>query len=219
MIESLRFTPLFAALPESQLLRIAEECTMATYPPGMILFQENDTGTVFYVVVSGAIKIYTSNINGEDKILSILTRNDSFGEISLLDGKPRSATAKTIEETKLIALTGKNFNNLLRTNFEITLNVIKQLSTRLRETNRQVHDLTYLDAKQRILKNLVTLAKTHGKRRDDTFIIKVNLDYDEMSQFAGVTKSLLFEVFSELQNKNILKVVNNEYILDLTKLK
>ncbi|QGQ94760.1 Crp/Fnr family transcriptional regulator [Paenibacillus psychroresistens] len=219
MIEYLRMTSLFADLTSVHLERIAEECTMSTYPAGKILFHENDTGTVFYVVVFGAIKIYTSNINGEDKILSILTRNDSFGEISLLDGKPRSATAQTIEETRLIALTGKNFNNLLRTNFEITLNIIKQLSTRLRETNRQVHDLTYLDAKQRILKNLVTLAKTHGRRNKDTFTIKVNLDYDEMAQFAGVTKTLLFEVFSELQSKDILKVLNNQYVLDLTKLK
>lgn len=219
MIDSLRLTPLFAGLTEGQLQSIAEECTMNIYPSGRILFHENDTGTVFYLVVSGSIKIYTSNNNGEDKILSILTRNDSFGELSLLDGKPRSATAQTIEETKLIALTGKNFNNLLRTNFEITLNIIKQLSTRLRETNRQVHDLTYLDAKQRILKNLITMASTHGKRRGTTFTIKINLDYDEISQFAGVTKSLLFEVFSELQNKNILQVLNNEYVLDLSMLK
>lgn len=219
MIESLRLAPLFIALNDSQLHSIAEECTMSTYPSNTVLFHEHDQGTVFYLVVSGAIKIYTSNTNGEEKILSILTRGESFGEMALLDGKPRSASAQTIEETKLIALASKNFNNLLRSNFEITHCIIRQLGTRLREMNRHVHDLTYMDARQRILKNLVTLGRTHGKRKGTTFVIRINLDYEEVSQFAGVPKPLLFEVFSELQNKNILRVVNNEYILDLSRLK
>jgi len=219
MIDMLRDNPLFSKLSDHQLHSIADECTLNSYSAGTILFRENDTGTVFYLIVSGAIKIYTSNNHGEDIILSISSKGDSFGELSLFDGKPRSATAQTIEDTTLISLTSKNFDKLMRNNYDLTLSIIKQLSIRLRETNRQVHDLTYLNAKQRILKKLVSLANKHGKRQGSSFIIKINLNYDEVAQFAGVSKALLFEAFSELQSKNILKVRGNEFILDLTMLK
>jgi CRP/FNR family cyclic AMP-dependent transcriptional regulator len=219
MIEQLREAPLFSKLTDAQLQQISNECTTNTYPAGTILFRENDIGTVFYLVLSGAIKIYTSNQQGEDKILSIFTKGDSFGELSLLDGKPRSATAQSIEETKLISLTAKNFNKLLREHFDITLSIVAQLSTRLRETNQQLHDVTYLDAKQRVMKNLVKLAGTHGSRDGKTIKIKINLNYDEVSQLVGVAKPLLFQVFNELQSIGILHVMDNEFVLDLKKLK
>lgn len=219
MIELLRDATLFSNLTNSQLHSIAEECTTNTYAAGTILFRENEIGTVFYFVASGAIKVYTSNADGEDKILSIFTRGDSFGELALLDGKPRSATAQAIDVTTLVSLSSQNFNRLLRENFDITIAIVKQLSTRLRETNQHVHDLTYLDAKKRVMKNLVALASKHGSRSERTIKISVNLNYDEVSQLAGVSKPLLFQVFQELQSRQILQFSDNEFSLDLGKLR
>ncbi|HZG75909.1 MAG TPA: Crp/Fnr family transcriptional regulator [Paenibacillus sp.] len=219
MIELLRETELFSGLSEPLLRSIADECVTNTYPSGTILFRENEVGTLLYFVVSGAIKIFTTNANGESKILSIITRGDSFGELSLLDGRPRSATAQVIEDTKLISLSSKSFNNLLKNNHDITLGIIRQLSTRLRETNQQVQDLTYLNSKQRVMKNLLQLASSHGRRNAKQIHVRLSLNYDELSQMAGVTKPVLFQVFHELQEKRILSFVDKEFILDLSKLK
>jgi len=219
MIELLRETELFSGLSEPLLRSIADECVTNTYPSGTILFRENEVGTLLYFVVSGAIKIFTTNANGESKILSIITRGDSFGELSLLDGRPRSATAQVIEDTKLISLSSKSFNNLLKNNHDITLGIIRQLSTRLRETNQQVQDLTYLNSKQRVMKNLLQLASSHGRRNAKQIHVRLSLNYDELSQMAGVTKPVLFQVFHELQEKRILSFVEKEFILDLSKLK
>ncbi|TLS51760.1 Crp/Fnr family transcriptional regulator [Paenibacillus antri] len=219
MIELLRETELFSGLAEPLLRSIADECVTNAYPSGTILFRENEVGTLLYFVVSGSIKIFTTNANGESKILSIITRGDCFGELSLLDGKPRSATAQVIEDTKLISLSAKSFNQLLKNNHEITLGIIKQLSARLRETNQQVQDLTYLNSKQRVMKNLLQLAGTHGRRNAKTIHVRLSLNYDELSQMAGVTKPLLFQVFHELQEKQILSFVEKEFILDLSRLK
>lgn len=217
MIESLRVIPLFSNLDDVQLQSIANKCTTRTYKAGTILFRENEPGTVFYLVVSGAVKIYTSNRQGEDKIMSILTAGDSFGELALLDGKPRSATAQAIEETTVISLALRSFQSLLKNHFDINLNILKQLSSRLRETNQQVHDLTYMDAKQRVVKNLVKLANDHGNRIGTSLVrIQINLNYDELSQLAGVSKPLVFQVLNELQTKRILTVSGNKFLLDLT---
>jgi len=219
MIELLREAPMFSHLTDYQLQNIAAECTMSTFPAGTILFRENETGTVFYIVASGAIKVFTSNLDGENKILSIFTRGDSFGELALLDGQPRSATAQVIEETTLLSLNGKNFNRLLRENIDIAFTIIKQLSTRLRTMNQHVHDLTYLGAKKRVMKALIQLASRHGSRSYKTIRIGVSLNYDELAQLAGVTKPLLFQVFQELQGKQILIFSENEFSIDLAKLK
>ncbi|TBL75235.1 Crp/Fnr family transcriptional regulator [Paenibacillus thalictri] len=219
MIDFLQGIPLFAGLSSSYLQKIANECAINTYASGTILFRENDIGTVFYLVLSGSVKIYNSSNHGDEKILSIMTVGDCFGELSLLDGKPRSASAQVIEDARVLSLSSKSFNVLLRGNIDMALHIIKELSNRLRETNQQVHDLTFMDAKKRVIKNLIKLANEHGARSGNIVRFKINLNYDEISQLAGVEKPLLFQVFNELQTKGILSVSGNEFLLNLLKLK
>lgn len=218
MIELLQGIPLFAGLPSGQLQSIADKCSTRTFKAGTILFRENEIGTTFYLVLSGAIKIYTTNKHGEDKIMSILAVGDSFGELALLDGKPRSATAQAIEDTKVLSLAAKPFQLLLKEHFDINLNILKQLSARLRETNQQVQDLTYMDARQRVVKNLSKLANDHGTRSGTIIRIQLRLNYNELSQLAGVPKALVFEVLQELQSKRILTVAGDQFLLDLRQL-
>lgn len=219
MFEILRDIPLFADLDNQLLQKIADECTVSNYAAGTILFRENEVGTVLYLIVYGTVKIFSSNSHGEDKILSIMSKGDCFGELSLLDGKPRSATAQVIEDTRVLTLSSKRFHSLLQYNFEMALHIIKDLSTRLRETNQQVHDLTYLDARKRVIKNLVKLANDYGIRNGNYIRFKINLNYDDIAQMAGVTKPLLFQVFNELQMKGILAVSTSEFVLHLSKMK
>ncbi|MDF2714528.1 MAG: Crp/Fnr family transcriptional regulator [Paenibacillus sp.] len=218
MINLLQSISLFASLHSSQLQSIADKCTTRTFKAGTILFREYEIGTAFYLVVSGAIKIYTTNNHGEDKIMSILTGGDSFGELALLDGKPRSATAQAIEDTKVFSLAAKQFQQLLKEHFDINLSILKQLSARLRETNQQVQDLTYMDASQRVVKNLIKLANDHGSRNGTIVQIQIKLNYNELSQLAGVPKPLVFQVLHELQSKRILTVSGDQFLLDLKQL-
>jgi CRP/FNR family cyclic AMP-dependent transcriptional regulator len=218
MIELLRGIPIFSGLYDSQLQNLSNVCVQKVYPAGTVIFQENEQGTVFYIVLSGSVKIFTSNKSGDNKILSICSSGDSFGELSLLDGNPRSATAQTIETTKLLTLSTHSFHSLLRENFEINLQIIQQLSKRLREMNQQVHDLTYMDARKRVIKVLIKLVESHGTRIGNLVKIRINLNYDEFSQFAGVPKQVLFRVFEDLQLKKILQVSDNEFRFDITQL-
>lgn len=218
MIDLLQGTSLFSGLHGSQLQSIADKCSTRTFKAGTILFRENEIGTTFYLVVSGAIKIYTTNKHGEDKIMTILTNGDSFGELALLDGKPRSATAQAIEDTKVVSLAAKPFQQLLKEHFDINLSVLKQLSARLRETNQQVQDLTYMDARQRVVKTLTKLANDYGSRTGTVVRIQLKLNYNELSQWAGVPKTLVFEVLHELQSKRILTVTGDMFLLDLKQL-
>ncbi|WNR45830.1 Crp/Fnr family transcriptional regulator [Paenibacillus roseipurpureus] len=219
MLELLKKVPLFAQLNENQLQAIVQISTKRTYKAGTILFSEKETGSVFYMVLSGSVKIYTTSQSGEEKILSICSASESFGELSLIDGKPRSASAQTLEECVLLTITGQSFLELLRAHFDMTLGIMQELSNRLRDTNQQVYDLTFLDAKSRVIKSLIKMANSHGIRKGTLIVIKLVLNYDEISQLAGVTKTVLMQVIRDLEEKKILTITPYDFTLDLTKLR
>ncbi|MDR6554026.1 Crp/Fnr family transcriptional regulator [Paenibacillus qinlingensis] len=219
MLELIKKVPLFTQLNEHQLNTLAEICTRRTYKTGTILFQEKEIGSVFYMVLSGSVKIYTTSQAGEEKILSICKSGESFGELSLIDGKPRSASAQTLEECILLTITGQSFLELLRNHFDISLGIMQELSSRLRDTNQQVFDLTFLDARTRVIKTLIKMANSHGLRKGTTVVIKLVLNYDEISQLAGVQKSTLLQVIRDLEEKQILTISASDFTLELSKLR
>ncbi|MCD1258165.1 Crp/Fnr family transcriptional regulator [Paenibacillus athensensis] len=219
MIEFVRNVPLFSRLNEAQLQAVAAICTRKTYKPNVVLFSEKELGSVFYMVYSGSVKVYTTSPGGEEKILSIFKAGESFGELSLIDGKPRSASAKTLEECVLITLMGQHFLELLRNHFDITLGIMQELSNRLRDTNQHVFDLTFLDARTRVIKSLIKLANKHGMRNGNIITIKLVLNFDEISQMAGVQKITLMQVVRDLEEKQILTISPVDFKLDLAKLR
>jgi CRP/FNR family cyclic AMP-dependent transcriptional regulator len=219
MLEYMQKVPLFSKLNTEQLVAIANICNKKTFKAGTVLFQEKEFGSVFYIVASGSVKIYTSAQSQEEKILSIFKSGDSFGELSLIDGQPRSASAATLEESTLITLLGDEFIEILRANFEICFAIMQELSHRLRDTNQHVHDLTFLDARTRVIKNLILLANKHGKRNGNTISVKMVLNYDEISLMAGVQKGTLMQVIRDLQEKGIIILTPNDLTIDLAKLR
>lgn len=219
MIDLLKMVPLFNQLNDDQLQKIHTLCKKNTYPAGTVLFKEKDIGNAFYILISGSVKIYTSSQSGEDKILTVFKAGDSFGELSLIDGKPRSASAETLEKSTMYAVTSQDFLELIKQNFDISLGLMRELAQRLRETNEHVHDLTFLDAKTRVIKNLILLANKNGVRQGMNIEIKSTLNYDELSRMAGVSQKILIEVMRDLQDKKLITFLPQSIMLDLSKLR
>ncbi|MFC5529293.1 Crp/Fnr family transcriptional regulator [Cohnella yongneupensis] len=219
MIEWLKKVSLFDNLNDEQLEHILRIAHRRTFTAGTTMFQEKDPGVTFYVVLSGSLKLYTKSLNGEEKVLSLVSAGESFGELSLLDGLPRSASATTLEPTTVLELSSDQFMELLQTHFDITRGILSELSRRLRKTNEHVNDLTFLDGRTRVLKNLITLANQNGKRDGNLISIHMALNYDELAQMAGVTKAVLSDVIRELESRSVLTFGINEYKLNLLKLR
>lgn len=137
----------------------------------------------------------------------------------LKERKPRSATAQTLEDTILIGITATHFIQVMRANFDIALCIMSELSQWLRDTNLYVFDLTFLDARTRVIKNLIQLANKHSIRNGTTIRIKLNLNYDELNQLAGVQNNVLVQVIRDLQDHGIIKLGRSDFTLDLNKLR
>lgn len=219
MIELLRNVSLFDQLSDEQLEHILSIAERQTIPGNTVLFHENDHGASFYVILKGSIKIFKRSASGEEKVLTMLQSGDSFGELSLIDGRPRSASAATLEPTTVLVVTERAFHDLLRANFDITRRIMAELCQRLRDTNQHVHDLTFLDSRTRVIKNLILLANRHGRRNGHLIVIRMPLNYDELAQMAGVQKHVLAEVIRDVEERGILQLAPNQYTLDLSKLR
>lgn len=218
MIELLKRVPLFSDLTDEQLEIVSSITSRREYAPHTILFQQGDPGHTFCIVLRGAVKVYTSNKKGQQKILSVFQSGDNFGELALIDGKPRSATAETLEDTVLLTVTSESFHLLLRAHYDIAKQVMIQLCGRLRSTNGYVYDLTFLDAPSRIVKNIVRIAQQQGERRGDKIYIRTAFDPDAMSGLAGVHRNVLEQVIRDLEHQRILTLQPTEYTLDVSKL-
>ncbi|WP_276352845.1 Crp/Fnr family transcriptional regulator [Cohnella caldifontis] len=219
MIEWLKKVSLFDNLNDEQLENIVRIAHRKSFSPGTVLFQEKDLGLTFYIVLAGSIKLFTRSAAGEEKVLSVVNPGESFGELSLLDGRPRSTSAQTLEATTVLELSSQAFMELLQNHFDITRGILAELCRRLRQTNEQVNDLTFLDGRTRVLKNLITLANRGGKRDGQTISMHMALNYDELAQLAGVSKQVLSDVLRELESRGVLQFGINEYRLNLAKLR
>jgi CRP-like cAMP-binding protein len=128
-----------------------------SYPASTVIFEEGDPGSRMYVIRSGRVKI-TKRVGSTDITLAVLVAGDFFGEMALLEGMPRSAAAVVIEDAALIEVDQATFENLIRRNGEIAAKLMRRLSSRLRDANRQIQALLGRSAVARAAETLRAIA-------------------------------------------------------------
>lgn len=214
----LRKIPLFADFTKEQLSFVIQNSMRKIYAAKQVVFVEKDKGDTFLIILRGSIKIYRRSTDGKEKILSLLKDGDSFGELSLIDGHPRSASAQTLEETELLLFTQEKFFALLQSSQELTRTILMELSRRLRETNNQVFDLIFYGARTRVIKSLIQIANQFGERFGHVLRVKMPLHRDELAQMSGVEREELNAVIRELENKEILRMRIQMFELHMNRL-
>ncbi len=136
------------------------------YGPGQVLFHEGERGDVMYVVQSGAVRI-SKRVGGQDKLLAVLGPGEFFGEMAILNGKPRTATATAVEPTRCLIIEPQTLEDMVVRNSEIALRLIKKLAKRLDSADTLVEVLLHQDPKARVLMALSRHAETFGDELGD----------------------------------------------------
>jgi len=108
---------------------------------GETIYVEGDLGSEMYVVQSGAVRIFRS-IGGVKQELSIMEKGDFFGEIAVLEGLPRTASAEALDDCEIIEINSATFDKMIRANIEIAVRMLRKLSNRLQEANRKIEILS-----------------------------------------------------------------------------
>ncbi len=113
-----------------------------SFKKGQLVFTEGELGSEMFIIQAGKIRIF-KNIDGFDQTLTVLEKGDFFGEMSILEGMPRSASAEAEEDCDLIKINSANFVAMIKSNIEIAIRIMRKLSLRLREANVQIEKLMH----------------------------------------------------------------------------
>lgn len=136
----------FADFGESDIQALSNECNEASFKKDEVVFAEESPGDKMYVIRQGSVKIF-KKIKNNETTLAIVNPGEFFGEMALLDGGPRSAAAKAIEEVKALVITTKNFTNLREKSPSAALRImdvlVRTLSSRLRQANKNLEVISF----------------------------------------------------------------------------
>jgi CRP/FNR family transcriptional regulator, cyclic AMP receptor protein len=134
-LESLRSVPLFASLDDAAARELRSLLHVEQVGGGTELFHHGDKGDAMYLIESGRVRIHVEDTTGHDVTLAELAGGDFFGEMALLDGKPRAADASVIEEARLAILSRDDFLSFVHRYPDVALNMLSAVAQRLRRTD------------------------------------------------------------------------------------
>jgi CRP/FNR family cyclic AMP-dependent transcriptional regulator len=174
-----------------------------TFPPGTVLFKEGESGREMFVIQSGTVKI-SKVVRGEEQVLASLGPGEFFGEMAILNNKPRSATATVIEDCKMLVIDPKTYELMLKNNIEIAVRMIKKLAQRLQEADDQIESLLYKDANSRVVHTLTRAADASGKQTDGG--IKVAMSAEDIASRTGMEPEQAREIIGRLEKAKLIKL-------------
>ena len=187
-VDLLQRVPLLAALSDSDRQALARSASRRRYRRGDIIFQKDDPGHSLFIVARGSVRIYVPSTQGADLTLAVLGPGAFFGDLSLLDGRPRSASAAALGDTNVVILERSDFVAVIRTRPAAVMSVLAVVVRRLRETDEMASDLAFLDVGGRLAKKLLELAATNGVKRQDGVLLDMPITQEELANMIGVTR-------------------------------
>lgn len=173
-----------------------------TYPAGTVLFREGDAGKDMYVIQTGRVQL-TRMVNGRDTHLATLPSGEFFGEMSIINKQPRSATATAIEESHCLVLDARTFEAMIRGNAEIAIRMIKKLAARIAQANSQVEALLVQDLNHRIVHQLRALADQRGQ--SDGPGVRVDISVEELADMVAAKPKQVLEGLERLEKARLVK--------------
>jgi CRP/FNR family transcriptional regulator, cyclic AMP receptor protein len=158
------------------------------YRKDATIFHQDDPGEELHLVVSGHLKVVVLSEEGEEAVLTVLGPGDLFGEMSLLDGGPRSATVVALEPSETYTLRRPDFRRLLGSSPAAVEGLLTALARMVRRLSSEVTDLMFLDMRGRLVKKLLELVSEHGRPADGGVEISVELTQEELAGMIGATR-------------------------------
>ena len=188
MAQGIARVPLFAGLSEEQALRLEEVAQRRTFRRGEVIFHKGDAGSTLYMIVQGQVKIVLPSDSGEEALLAVLDAGDFFGELSLIDEQPRSATVVATAPTETLVLHREEFLKFLVASPGMAVDMLRILAQRLREADEFIEDAIFLDVPGRLAKKILELAETYGRETPEGTVIGLRLTQQELATMVGATR-------------------------------
>lgn len=208
----LKRTPLFADLTLGERLTLAAALRPRTVPRDTYVFHAGDPGRSFFLVGEGLIRIALSR-GGRQVTLAELGPGDYFGELSLIDGRPRSADALAVTRTELFELPQDVFFRLLGENPAIARKLLVEVCRRLREADQQIATLATVDAAGRIIRAIRKLAEQHARREGELLVFPKAPRQKDIGALAGTPRATTSRIIRQLAQRGFLSFSGSSLVV------
>ncbi|HJP33413.1 MAG: Crp/Fnr family transcriptional regulator [Candidatus Latescibacteria bacterium] len=198
-ISLLRRVPLFEVLKDDDLEAIARVTITRSFDKDQVIILAEEEGDALFIIASGQVKVSIVTEDGREVILSLLGEGAVFGELSLLDGKPRSANVVATEDTELYMVRRTDFLQLVYKVPQIAVGLLAELAARLRKTDRKIEGLALLDVTSRISETLLQLAEEQGSEIDNGVTIPSRPGHQQLANMSGTTRETVSRVLKRLE--------------------
>lgn len=180
---------------------------------GGIIFAEGEAGERMYVVLDGKVKLGHAAPDGRESLLAVLGPGEVFGELSLFDPGPRTATATAVTDTVVVGLGHADLRPWLTGRPEVAESLLQALAQRLRRTNEALADLVFSDVPGRVAKQLLDLADKFGQPGPDGVLVHHDLTQEELAQLVGASRETVNKALADFTQRGWVEVDQRQVLL------
>ena len=211
--ELLRNVSLFANVDEAELQRIGSLLSEKSFSKDASIVSKDEPGDAMFVIARGRVKVCIQGEGGREVILNILKAGDFFGEMSLLDDLPRSASVVAAEDSTVLILKRDQFVEHVNNSPATGLNIMGELSRRLRRADELISNLALLDVYSRVAHIMIDLAKRDGQEVEEGILIKERPTQQDIASMIGTSRETVSRVLSEFQKRGFVEMRGREILL------
>lgn len=212
-LQFLKSIPLFESLSNRAMHTIEQNITKRRFAQGEVIFREGDPGEVLYIVRFGQVRIYVSGSNYETSVILLLRPGDIFGELAIVDGLPRSASATALKDTIVFTIQRHTFRAMMRQHPQLALNFMKLLSVRVRYSTRKVNSLASMSVSSRLARLLLALAQDCGQVYQEGVLLNTSLNQTELASLIGATRESTNKALSIFRKEDLIRKENGHIVI------
>ncbi|MBI3552992.1 MAG: Crp/Fnr family transcriptional regulator [Elusimicrobia bacterium] len=212
MLKMLRKIPFLGQLTPRDLREVHKISRIREYGPGENVFTKAQSANQMFVVLSGRIKIFTHSGGKKRKTFAYLDPGDFFGEMALLEGKPRSASAEAVSYTRLLVITYTEFRKLLLSDPMLTLYLLRTVCQRLRKANEAIEGMMFRNILGRVAQALCDLGR-RGRKVHGGIELGEHYTQQELADLVGTTREPLTRALSTLRRVQLIETTDGRYFI------
>ena len=215
MSDALAAIPVFGGLDEEGLSNLSRGMRIRRFRRGETVFHVGDPGDALFIVMSGSIKITLPADSGDEAILATLRPGDFFGELALLDGAPRSATAIAIEGTETYVLPRDRFRDLIATEPVMRDALLATMAAEVRRLTHHVEELHFLDITGRLASRLARLANESGAtpQPDGSIRLAGPLTQGDLAAMIGCTRQSVNKLLGMFTDDGLIRLERDRIVV------
>ena len=195
----LKTVPLFSLFSDHELATLFPAIQHRSYPRHSFMLRAGEKTDALYIILSGKAKVVIDDGDGREVTLTTIGPSEFFGEMSLIDEKPRSASVEALEACEVLYISKPAFMACLKDNFDAAMLILRNVVGRLREADRKIASLALMDVHGRVARLLMDLA------RDVNGIWVVDTGSEEMARMVGASREMVSRVLKEMRDGGLIR--------------